>query len=134
MRVLGYWIAHDCGKVINPMLVDGQLHGGVAQGIGAALMEELVYDDGGQLLTRTFMDYALPIATSMPEPVLEHLETPSPHTPGGVKGMSEGGTVAPPAAIANAVADALDALGVDASAVTTYPLTGARVFALLPGG
>ena len=133
VRVLGYWIAHDCGKVINPMLVDGQLHGGVAQGIGAALMEELVYDDGGQLLTRTFMDYAVPIATSMPEPVLEHLETPSPHTPGGVKGMSEGGTVAPPAAIANAVADALDALGVDASAVTTYPLTGARMFALLRG-
>jgi carbon-monoxide dehydrogenase large subunit len=134
VRVLGYWIAHDCGTVINPMLVEGQLHGGVAQGIGAALMEELVYDDGGQLLTRTFMDYALPVATSMPEPVLEHLETLSPHTPGGVKGMSEGGTIAPPAAIANAVADALGPLGVDASAITTYPLTGERVLALLRGG
>ena len=129
--VVGYWIAHDCGKVINPMLVDGQLHGGVAQGLGGALMEELVYDDAGQLLTRTFMDYALPTAASMPEPVLEHLETLSPHTPGGVKGMSEGGTIAPPAAIANAVADALAGLGLDPGAVTEYPLTAPRVFRLL---
>ena len=129
--VVGYWIAHDCGKVINPMLVDGQLHGGVAQGLGGALMEELVYDEAGQLLTRTFMDYALPTAASMPEPVLEHLETLSPHTPGGVKGMSEGGTIAPPAAIANAVADALTGLGLDPGAVTEYPLTAPRVFRLL---
>lgn len=131
VRVVGYWIAHDCGPVINPMLVDGQIHGGVAQGIGAALMEELVYDEGGQLLSRTFMDYALPTAASMAEPALEHLETPSPHTPGGVKGMSEGGTIAPPAAIANAVADALGALGIDAGAVDGYPLTAPRVFRLL---
>ncbi|PYM12086.1 MAG: hypothetical protein DMD81_25015, partial [Candidatus Rokuibacteriota bacterium] len=131
VRIVGYWIAHDCGKVINPMLVDGQIHGGVAQGVGAALMEEIAYDDAGQLLSRTFMDYALPIAASMPEPVLEHLETPSPHTPGGVKGMSEGGTVAPPAAIANAVADALAGRGVDAAAVNAYPLTAPRVFELL---
>jgi carbon-monoxide dehydrogenase large subunit len=131
VRIVGYWIAHDCGKVINPMLVDGQLHGGVAQGIGAALMEELVYDEGGQLLTRTFMDYAVPTAASMPEPVLAHLETLSPHTPAGVKGMSEGGTVAPPAAIANAVADALAGLGIDPGAVDEYPLTPPRVFRLL---
>jgi carbon-monoxide dehydrogenase large subunit len=90
VSILGYWIAHDCGKVINPLLVDGQLHGGVAQGIGAALEEQLVYDEGGQLLSRTFMDYAVPTAARTPEPVLAHLETPSPHTPGGVKGMSEG--------------------------------------------
>ncbi|MBI2202819.1 MAG: xanthine dehydrogenase family protein [Candidatus Rokubacteria bacterium] len=133
VRIAGYWIAHDCGKVINPMLVDGQLHGGVAQGVGAALMEDLVYDDEGQLLTRTFMDYAVPTATYMPEPGLEHLETLSPHTPGGVKGMSEGGTVAPPAAIANAVADALAGRGVDAGAVDRYPLTAPRVFGLLRG-
>ena len=133
VRMVGYWIAHDCGKVINPMLVDGQLHGGVAQGVGAALMEELIYDEGGQLLSRTFMDYAMPTASFMIEPVLEHLETLSPHTPGGVKGMSEGGTVAPPAAIANAVADALGARGIDAGAVDCYPLTPSRVFRLLRG-
>jgi carbon-monoxide dehydrogenase large subunit len=117
--------------VINPLLVDGQIHGGVAQGVGAALMEELVYDDGGQLLSRTFMDYALPTATLMAEPAVEHLETPSPHTPGGVKGMSEGGTIAPPAAIANAVADALGGLGIDSGAVDAYPLTAPRVLRLL---
>jgi carbon-monoxide dehydrogenase large subunit len=131
VAIVGYWIAHDCGPVINPMLVDGQIHGGLAQGIGAALMEELVYDEGGQLLSRTFMDYAIPTAKCMGAPVLAHLETPSPHTPGGVKGMSEGGTVAPPAAVANAVADALGGLGVDAGVVDTYPLTAARVFRLL---
>ena len=131
VSIAGYWISHDCGTVINPLLVDGQIHGGVAQGIGAALREELQYDEGGQLLSRTFMDYALPVAADIPEPVVTHLETPSPHTPGGVKGMSEGGTVAPPAAIANAVADALTGLGIDASAVDRYPLTAPRVFALI---
>jgi carbon-monoxide dehydrogenase large subunit len=130
-RVIGYWVAHDCGKVINPLLVDGQIHGGVAQGIGAALLEELVYDEQGQLQSRTFMDYAMPTAEHGPEPGLEHLETPSPHTPGGVKGMSEGGTVAPPAAVANAVADALAGAGVDRASVDRYPLTSSRVFALL---
>ena len=93
-----------------------------------------MYDAGGQLLTRTFMDYAVPTATLMEEPALEHLETRSPHTPGGVKGMSEGGTIAPPAAIANAVADALRGAGVDPGAVDRYPLTAARVHALLPPG
>jgi carbon-monoxide dehydrogenase large subunit len=133
VKVIGYWLAHDCGKVINPLLVDGQIHGGVAQGIGAALLEELIYDDQGQLQSRTFMDYAMPTAAHIPEPTLAHLETLSPHTPGGVKGMSEGGTVAPPAAIANAVADALSGAGVDVSAVDRYPLTPPRVFALLSG-
>jgi carbon-monoxide dehydrogenase large subunit len=131
VRFLGYWIAHDCGVVINPMLVDGQIHGGVAQGIGAALREELVYDEAGQLLTRTFMEYALPTAADVPAPVLAHLETPSPKTPGGFKGMSEGGTVAPPAAIANAVADALAGAGIDGGAIDFYPLTPPRLFALL---
>jgi carbon-monoxide dehydrogenase large subunit len=106
----------------------------VAQGIGAALEEQLVYDEGEQLLSRTFMDYAVPTAARTPEPVLAHLETPSPHTPGGVKGMSEGGTVAPPAAIANAVADALAGLGIDPSAVDGYPLTPPRLFRLMRAG
>jgi carbon-monoxide dehydrogenase large subunit len=133
VTVVGYWLAHDCGKVINPLLVDGQIHGGVAQGIGAALLEELVYDEAGQLRTRTFMDYALPTAALAPEPGLAHLETLSPHTPGGVKGMSEGGTVAPPAAIANAVADALSSAGVDVAAIDRYPLTPIRIFTALSG-
>ena len=131
VKLAGYWLAHDCGKVINPLLVDGQIHGGVAQGVGAALLEELVYGADGQLHTRTFMDYALPMAASLPEPGMAHLETPSPHTPGGVKGMSEGGTVAPPAAIANAVADALSGVGIDLGSVRTYPLTSSKVFALI---
>lgn len=129
--LLGYWIAHDCGPVINPMLVDGQISGGLAQGIGGALLEELVYDEAGQLLTGTFMDYAMPRAEHAPALVVAHLETPSPHTPGGVKGMAEGSTIGAPAAIANAVADALAGAGCDAGAVDFYPLTPARVFELL---
>ena len=129
--LLGYWVAHDCGALINPMLVDGQITGGVAQGIGGALLEELVYDEGGQLLCRTFMEYALPRAADVPPLVIEHLETPSPHTPGGVKGMAEGGTIAAPAAIANAVADALAGAGVERGAIDFYPLTPARLFTLL---
>lgn len=133
VAVLGYWVVHDCGTVINPLLVEGQLHGGLAQGLGGALREELVYDESAQLLCRTLMDYALPTAADVPAPVLEHLETPSPHTPGGFKGMAEGGTIGAPAAIVNAVADALAAAGVDNAAVDRYPLTPARVFALLHG-
>jgi carbon-monoxide dehydrogenase large subunit len=131
VRVLGYWVAHDCGTMLNPMLVDGQLHGGLAQGIGGALSEELRYDDEGQLLSRTFMDYAIPTAEMMPPITIGHVETPSPHTPGGMKGMAEGGTIGAPATIANAVADALAGAGVDAAAVAAYPLTASKVFALL---
>lgn len=131
VRVLGYWVAHDCGTMLNPMLVDGQIHGGLAQGIGGALSEELRYDDAGQLLSRTFMDYAIPTAETMPPITIGHVETPSPHTPGGMKGMAEGGTIGAPATIANAVADALAGAGVDVAAVTGYPLTAPTVFALL---
>ncbi len=134
VRVLGYWVAHDCGTMLNPMLVDGQLHGGLAQGIGGALSEELRYDEAGQLLSRTFMDYAIPTATTMPAITIGHVETPSPHTPGGMKGMAEGGTIGAPATIANAIADALAGAGVDTAAVTTYPLTASKVFALLQTG
>jgi aerobic carbon-monoxide dehydrogenase large subunit len=131
VQVLGYWVAHDCGTMLNPMLVDGQLHGGLAQGIGAALSEELRYDDAGQLLSRTFMDYAIPTAETMPPITIGHVETPSPHTPGGMKGMAEGGTIGAPATIANGVADALTGAGVDDDAVVAYPLTAPKVFALL---
>ena len=131
VRVLGYWVAHDCGTMLNPMLVDGQIHGGLAQGIGGALSEELRYDDAGQLLSGTFMDYAIPTADTMPPITIGHVETPSPHTPGGMKGMAEGGTIGAPATIANAVADALAGAGVDVAAVAAYPLTASKVFALL---
>jgi carbon-monoxide dehydrogenase large subunit len=112
VAVTRYALVEDCGTVINPMIVEGQIHGAVAQGIGEALLERIVYDDDGQLLTGTLMDYALPRADDTPRFEIEHLETPSPLMPGGVKGMGEGGTIGAPAAIANAVADAVRHLGV----------------------
>jgi carbon-monoxide dehydrogenase large subunit len=119
VRILRYALVEDCGPVINPLLVEGQVHGAVAQGVGEALLERLVYDDAGQLLTATLMDYGLPRADDMPEPLIGHLETPSPHFPGGVKGMGEGGTIGAPAALANAVADAVRARGIR---VTRLPI------------
>jgi CO/xanthine dehydrogenase Mo-binding subunit len=107
VEVRGYTVVEDCGPVINPTIVEGQIHGALAQGIGEALGEEIVYDERGQLVTGTLMDYPILVASALPSFVVGHLETPSPHTPGGVKGMGEGGTVGAPAAIANAVADAL---------------------------
>jgi carbon-monoxide dehydrogenase large subunit len=107
VHVTRYVVVEDCGPVINPMLVEGQIHGAVAQGLGEALLEELVYDDEGQLVTATFMDYAIPKADSVPSVEIGHLETPSPLMPGGFKGMGEGGTIGSPAALANAVADAV---------------------------
>jgi carbon-monoxide dehydrogenase large subunit len=119
VAVRDYVVVEDCGPVINPTIVEGQIHGAVAQGIGEALAERLVYDESGQLLTGTLMDYALPAAASLPMFTIGHLETPSPLTPGGYKGMGEGGTIGAPAAIANAVADAVKPLGV---AVTALPI------------
>ena len=107
VTVRAYALVEDCGPVINPLIVEGQIHGAVAQGIGEALGERLVYDEDGQLLTGTLMDYALPVASALPDFAVGHLETPSPITPGGYKGMGEGGTIGAPAAIANAVADAV---------------------------
>jgi carbon-monoxide dehydrogenase large subunit len=115
VSVRGYTVVEDCGPVINPLVVEGQIHGAVAQGIGEALGERLVYDEEGQLLTGTLADYPVPVAAELPTFAVGHLETPSPHTPGGVKGMGEGGTVGAPAAIANAVADAVRPLGVTVS-------------------
>ncbi|MGA7487474.1 MAG: xanthine dehydrogenase family protein molybdopterin-binding subunit [Xanthobacteraceae bacterium] len=102
-----YAIAHDCGVVVNPMLVEGQIAGGAAQGIGGALLEEIHYDSTGQPLVGSFMDYMLPTACEIPELHLIHQHSPSPLNPLGVKGVGEGGPIAPPAAIANAVSDAL---------------------------
>jgi carbon-monoxide dehydrogenase large subunit len=119
VTVRRYALVEDCGRVINPVIVEGQIHGAVAQGIGEALLESVVYDDDGQLLTATLMDYALPRADDLPLFEIGHLETPSPLTPGGVKGMGEGGTIGAPATIANAVADAVRHLGVQ---ITRLPI------------
>src|SRR5262249_5391829 len=100
-----YVIVEDCGRIINPMIVDGQAVGGVAQGVGAALLEELVYDSG-QLVTGSLMDYVIPSAVEIPRVEVSHLEHASPSTLGGFKGVGEGGTIGAPAAIANAIADA----------------------------
>jgi carbon-monoxide dehydrogenase large subunit len=119
VRVQRYVVVEDCGPVVNPTIVEGQIHGAVVQGLGEALLESLVYDDEGQLLTATLLDYALPRADDVPALEIGHLETPSPLTPGGVKGMGEGGTIGAPAALANAVADAVRPLG---TGVTGLPL------------
>jgi carbon-monoxide dehydrogenase large subunit len=117
VRVLRYVAVDDCGVMINPMVVEGQVHGGIAHGIGNALLERVAYDEAGQVVTGTLMDYALPRASDVPGLEVHHVVTPSPLNPLGVKGAGEGGTLPAPAAIANAVADAL---GV---AVTEMPLT-----------
>jgi carbon-monoxide dehydrogenase large subunit len=121
VAVRAYAVVEDCGPVINAAIVEGQIHGAVAQGIGEALGERLVYDEAGQLLTGTFMEYALPAAPSLPAFAVVHVETPSPLTPGGYKGMGEGGTIGAPAAIANAVADAVKPLGIAISALPIVP-------------
>ena len=98
-----YIVVEDCGRIINPLIVDGQVRGGVAQGIGAALYEEVVYNDEGQLLTGSLVDYLVPTASELLPIEVHHIETPSPTTLGGFRGMGEGGTIGAPAAIANAV-------------------------------
>ena len=111
-----YVVAHDCGVVINPMLVEGQIVGGTVQGLGGVLFEDLAYDADGQLIAGSLMDYALPRASDIPDMQLLHNHSPSPLNPLGVKGVGEGGAVAPPAAIANAVSDALSVFGVEFNA------------------
>ena len=113
VELLDYVIVEDGGVLVNPMIVDGQIYGGLAQGIGTALYEEMPFDSAGQPLATTLADYLLPGPTEVPEPRLDHMETPSPYTMFGVKGIGEGGAIAPPAAIANAVNDALRPLGVE---------------------
>ena len=113
VELLDYVICEDGGTLLNPMVVDGQILGGLAQGIGTALYEEMPYDDEGQPLASTLADYLLPGATEVPMARLEHMETPSPYTEFGQKGLGEGGAIAPPAAIVNAINDALAPLGVE---------------------
>ncbi len=131
VRLLRYVVAHDCGRVINPLVVEGQIRGGVAQGLGGALLEEMVYDAQGQLVTGTLMDYLLPTAMEVPSVTTVRLEYPSPRNPLGIKGLGEGGAIGAPAAIANAVEDALAPFG---ARVTTTPLHPSRVLALIRDG
>jgi carbon-monoxide dehydrogenase large subunit len=119
--LLRYAVAEDCGRIINPLVVDGQAHGAVAQGIGGALYESVVYDDEGQLVTGSLIDYLVPTAAELVALEVAHLEIPAPLSPNGVKGVGEGGTLAPGPAIANAVSDAL---GVE---FNELPLTPERV-------
>ena len=125
MTVLDYATVHDAGRLLNPLIADGQVRGDFAHGAGAALFERVVYDEDGNLLTGTFMDYLCPTAPDLPTLKIGHRETPSPFTLLGAKGLGEGGTMSVPCAIANAVADAL---GVEEIEV---PLTPGRVWELM---
>ena len=106
IRILRYCVVHDCGTMVNPMVVEGQVHGGVAQGVGGALYERMVYDESGQLLNASFMDFLMPYATEVPHIETDHLETPSPLNPLGIKGAGEAGTIPVTAVIASALEDA----------------------------
>jgi carbon-monoxide dehydrogenase large subunit len=126
--VLEYAVASDAGRLINPLIVEGQLHGGVAQGVGGALYEALVYDPHGQPQTQSWLEYAIPTAAQVPPVRIAHVETPSPLNALGVKGVGEAGSMAPPAAIAAAVEDALRPFG---ARVLATPLGSEDVHRLL---
>jgi carbon-monoxide dehydrogenase large subunit len=130
LRLLRHVAVHDCGVPINPMIVEGQLHGGMVQGVGSALLEAVVHDDAGQLVTGTLMEYALPRASDVPALEVESVDFPSTVNPLGIKGVGESGVIPVAAAIANAVEDALAARGVEVGEV---PLSSRRVFELLRG-
>jgi len=128
VRLNRYVVIHDCGRVINPMIVEGQVHGAVVHGIGMTLLEWMRYDASGQPLSVTYADYLLPTADVLPRIELHHMETPTPMNPLGVKGAAESGTIAAPAAIVSAIEDALAPLGVR---IRELPLTPARLRALI---
>ncbi len=130
VKILRYVGVHDCGRIINPKLVEGQILGGIAQGIGQALSEGMVYSEAGQPLTGSLLDYAIPKAPDIPELILDTLETPSPTNPLGAKGIGSVSTVPPPAAVANAVVDALSSFGVRH---LDTPLTGERIWRAMQG-
>jgi CO/xanthine dehydrogenase Mo-binding subunit len=128
VRLLGYWLSHDSGRLINPAIVEGQLQGAVALGIGSALLEEIRYDAAGQPLAASLMDYALPRSDDIPPIAIDHLETPSPLNPLGLKGVGESGTLPVPAVVASAVEDALAERGVR---VHEMPLTRATLYGMV---
>lgn len=128
VKILSFVSVHDCGNMLNPLIVKGQHLGALAHGFGGALYEEIVYSEDGQLLSSSFKDYFVPTAMEIPEMVLDHIATPNPFTPGGFKGAGETGTVGPPAVLANAVEDALRPLGVK---VRKVPLNPAYIWSLV---
>jgi carbon-monoxide dehydrogenase large subunit len=128
VRLDRFVIAHDCGTVINPTVVEGQLAGGIVQGIGAALGEELRYDSEGHLLTRGYRDYLIPTSADVPEIEMSHLVSPSPFTPLGTKGMGEGGAIGSTTAVVNAVQDALAPFGIT---IRELPLSPDRLLPLI---
>ena len=128
VEIKRYLVVHDCGTIINPMLVEGQIHGGVAMGIGNAFYEQLIYDEQGQLLNASFMDYLIPTATDVPPIETAHRETPSPYNPVGLKGVGEAGCIPTGALFAQAVEDALAGSGVE---ITEMPLSPNRLFELM---
>jgi carbon-monoxide dehydrogenase large subunit len=125
VQILQFDGVDDCGPVVNPLIVRGQVQGGIAQGIGQALMEQVVYDEDGQLLSGSFMDYAMPDAVSVPALHIGHTITPTPLNPLGIKGVGESGTIGSVPAVANAVMDALSPLGIRHIDV---PLTSEKVW------
>ena len=128
VQIKRFVVAEDCGRLINPLIVDGQVHGGVAQGIGVALYEEVVHDEAGQILTGSLVDYIVPSACEVPPIDVLHLDSEAPSTIGGYRGMGEGGTIGAPAAIANAIADAISHLNAEISAL---PITPDRLYKLV---
>lgn len=131
VHVLEYLVTHDCGRILNKNLVEGQVQGGVAQGIGGALYEDLRYDEGAQPLAGTFMDYLLPLATDIPDILVQHIESPAPEMPLGMKGAGEAGIIGPAAAVASAIENALAEFGVAPGDLTATPFTPAVVRELL---
>jgi carbon-monoxide dehydrogenase large subunit len=128
VKILRYVVSEDCGVMINPNVVEGQIAGGVVQGIGGVLYEHLKHDEAGNPLATTFLDYLLPTSTEVPEIEYAHIETPAPSNPGGHKGLGEGGAIGAPPAVINAVADALRHLG---EQIRAQPLGPADVVALI---
>jgi Aerobic-type carbon monoxide dehydrogenase, large subunit CoxL/CutL homologs len=124
IKILRYAVVHDCGKLINPMIVEGQIHGGVAQGVAGALYERMAYDDHGQLLNASFMDFLMPYATEIPRIETAHLETLSPLNPLGVKGAGEAGVIPVSAVIAGAIEDA------EGITISKMPISPSDLFTL----
>lgn len=128
VKVEDYWLVHDAGTVVNPMIADGQIIGGVVHGVGIALHEQMLYDESGQPITTSYLDYVMPVSEDVPDIDVGHLCTPAPHIPGGMKGLGEGGTIVSPAAIGNAVAAAVPEI---AERLNETPLTPDRMWLLI---
>jgi 2-furoyl-CoA dehydrogenase large subunit len=128
IRIVSYTTVHDAGRILNPMLVDGQIYGGAAHGIGGTFYEEFRYNEDGQLVTGNFMDYLCPTATETPQMTIDHIETPSPFSLLGAKGLGEGNSMSAPAALANAVSDAVRSLGLN---ITELPITPSTLFSAI---